>query len=267
MTSIIDQALVPVPAATADGSSGRRRGRVFAGGIACAALALVPLAFLAHRIPFFAIDLTITRQVQSLQAVWIDLLLRPLNMVGFPPLVGIIYGSIILAILAAGARWEAVAATFATLGAAGLNHLMKALVDRPRPPMDLVHVAHHLPGSGFPAGHVLNFTAFVGFLCYLTWVRPAPSWRRTVLIVFLLTMIALMGIARIYAGEHWPSDVLGGYFLGIVWLAATVEFYRWGRRRSRNRHPSRHQASCIDTGSTRTVATAGRPRVTDRSWR
>jgi undecaprenyl-diphosphatase len=101
--------------------------------------------------------------------------------------------------------------------------------------MLLVHVAHHLPGSSFPAGHVLNFTVFAGFLCYLTCVQLAPSWLRTALIAFLVAMIALMGIARIYAGEHWPSDVLGGYLLGILWLATTVEFYRWGRRKSRNR--------------------------------
>ena len=112
---------------------------------------------------------------------------------------------------------------------------MKELVARPRPPMLLVHVAHHLPGSSFPAGHVLNLTVFAGFLCYLTCVHLAPSWLRTALIALLVAMIALMGIARIYAGEHWPSDVLGGYLLGILWLATTVEFYRWGRQESRRR--------------------------------
>jgi undecaprenyl-diphosphatase len=215
--------------------SGRRHRWVFAGGVACAGLALVALAVLAHRFPYFSIDVSITRHVQSLQAPWIGPLLRPLNVLGFPPLVAIIYGSITLLIFAAGARWEAVAAGFATLGAAGLNYLVKALVDRPRPPMDLVHVAHHLSDSGFPAGHVLNFTAFVGFLCYLTCVRLAPSWPRTALIAFLVAMIPLMGIARIHAGEHWPSDVLGAYLLGFAWLATTVEFYEWGRRRSRKK--------------------------------
>jgi undecaprenyl-diphosphatase len=194
----------------------------------------VALAVLANRIAHFSIDLTITRQVQALPAAWIDPLLRPLNLLGFPPLVGIVYGTIVLLIFAAGARWEAVAAGFATLGAAGLNFLVKTLVDRPRPSMDLVHVAHQLPPSSFPAGHVLNITAFGGFLCYLACVRLAPSWPRTALITLLVTMIALMGMARIYAGEHWPSDVLGGYLLGLVWLATTVELYRWGRRQGRN---------------------------------
>ena len=217
----------------ADRYSDRRHRRVFAGVGACSGLALVSLAVLAHRVPFFAIDLTITRSVQSWQAPWIELLLRPLNVLGFPPLVGFVYGTIVLVLFAAGARWEAVASGFATLGAAGLNFLVKALVDRPRPPMDLVHVARDLPGSSFPAGHVLNFTAFVGFLCFLAWVHLIPSWRRAVLTGLLVAAMGLMGVARIYAGEHWPSDVLGGYLLGIAWLAATIEFYQWGRRRRR----------------------------------
>ena len=230
-----DPAVTPVFAEEADEPSGRPRRRIIAWVVACMGLALVALAVVAHRVPYFLIDLTITRHVQSVQAAWIGLLLEPLNALGFPPLVLIIYGTIVVLIFASGARWEAVASGFATLGAAGLNYLVKELVGRPRPPMDLVHVAHQVPGSGFPAGHVLNFTAFVGFLCYLACVRLAPSWPRATLIVLLVTMIALMGIARIYAGEHWPSDVLGGYLTGIVWLAMTVEFYRWGRRRNRAR--------------------------------
>jgi undecaprenyl-diphosphatase len=80
---------------------------------------------------------------------------------------------------------------------------------------------------------VLNFTVFAGLLCYLAWVRLAPSALRTTLVALLLVMIALMGAARIHSGEHWASDVLGGYLIGGLWLAATIEIYRWGRRRGR----------------------------------
>lgn len=214
---------------------------------ACAGLAFVALAVLAHRFPFFAIDLTITRHVQDMRSPWFEFLLRPLNVLGFPPLVGAVYGTIVLLMFAAGARWEAAAAGFATAGAAGLNFVVKALVARPRPPMDLIHVAHHLPGSGFPAGHVLNFTAFAGFLCYLTWVRLSPSWPRTGLIMLLASMIALMGVARIHAGEHWPSDVLGGYLLGGVWLATMVALFRWGERR-RQAEPGAEMHRVSDRG-------------------
>jgi membrane-associated phospholipid phosphatase len=204
--------------------------RACAWAVGVAGIVLVALAVLAHRAPSFPIDLAITQQVQSVRAAWFPLVLLPFNVLGFPPLVAILNGAVIIVVFAAGARWEAVASGFAALGASGLNHLSKALVLRPRPTPDLVHVAHHLPGYGFPAGHVLNFTAFVGFFCYLAWVRLSPSPTRTTLITVLMVMMALMGVARIDAGEHWPSDVVGGYCLGILWLAATVGFYRWGLR-------------------------------------
>ena len=56
-----DHALEPVLAEVADEPSGRLHRRCVRGGVACAGLALVALAVLAHRVPYFSIDLTITR--------------------------------------------------------------------------------------------------------------------------------------------------------------------------------------------------------------
>ena len=221
----------PSPTALADRPRHPHRLAVVA---ACAGLGFVVLAILAHRIAFFPIDLTLTRSVQGVHAPWFDAPLMVLNRLGFPPLVDVVYGSIILGMFATGRRWEAVAAGFAALGGAGLNNLTKMIVARPRPDADLIAVEHHINNGTFPAGHVLNFTAFAGFLCYLIAARRAPSWHRTVLIALLVLLIALMGVARIHSGEHWPTDVLGGYLLGGAWLAVTVEFYRWGRRRIRH---------------------------------
>ena len=197
----------------------------------CAGLGFVALAILAHQVAYFPIDLTVTRSIQSVHAPWFGAPLMVLNRLGFPPLVDIIYGSIIVVIFATGRRWEAVAATFGALGGAGLNYLTKQIVARPRPDPGLITVEHFIHNSTFPAGHVLNFTIFVGFLCYLIAARGAPSWHRTAMLSLLILLIALMGVARIQSGEHWPTDVLGAYLLAVVWLAATIRFYRWKARR------------------------------------
>jgi undecaprenyl-diphosphatase len=193
-------------------------------------VAFVALAAWAHQVPYFPIDVAITRAVQGIDAPWFVSLLGFLSLIGFPPLVDVIIGVIALAIFVSGRRWEAISATFAAVGIAGLNFLVKALVARPRPPTDLVHVAHQIPNSTFPAGHVMTFTAFFGFLAYLLWAHRPPSAPRTTLAVILVVVTLLMGVARIQAGEHWPSDVLGGYLLGSFWLIMTVEFYRRARR-------------------------------------
>ena len=40
-----------------------------------------------------------------------------------------------------------------------------------------------------------------------------------------------MSFARIYSGQHWPSDVLAGCLLGAVWLSVVIRLYVWGERR------------------------------------
>lgn len=196
-----------------------------------AGLAFLALALSARGVPFFPIDLEITLALQSLHSPWLAIPFQGLNAFGFAPIVTITFAAVIVLLLFAGRRWEAVSAAFATVGAAGLTEIVKGMVMRPRPSAELVNVAHQIESSGFPAGHVLNFTPFVGFLGYLAYVRLAPSWRRTSLIVVLLVAIALMGPARIYDGEHWASDVLGSYLLGFVWLTISIAFYEWGVRK------------------------------------
>jgi hypothetical protein len=34
-----------------------------------------------------------------------------------------------------------------------------------------------------------------------------------------------------YVGEHWASDVVGGYLLGSLNLIIVIWFYNWGKRR------------------------------------
>jgi membrane-associated phospholipid phosphatase len=41
----------------------------------------------------------------------------------------------------------------------------------------------------------------------------------------------LMGLSRIYQGQHWFSDVAGAYLLATLWLALVVRVYRWGKTR------------------------------------
>jgi undecaprenyl-diphosphatase len=215
----------------------RKGGHFALGGVtALMALTFLGLAFLAHRVSYFPIDLAITRGVQGMHAGWLDLPLRILNAAGYKPVVGMIDGAIVLLLFVRGARWEAAVASISALAAAATNYLFKWLVGRPRPPSDLVHVEHHLSisNSSFPAGHVLSATMFFGFLCYLTCTRLPPSWRRTALIALLVAIIGLMGLARIKSGEHWPSDVLGGYLIGGPLLVATIAIYQWGRRKKSN---------------------------------
>jgi undecaprenyl-diphosphatase len=50
-------------------------------------------------------------------------------------------------------------------------------------------------------------------------------------------LIALIGMSRIYLGQHWASDVLGAYLLGTLTLVVNIWFYRWGKKRFFVRQP------------------------------
>ena len=50
------------------------------------------------------------------------------------------------------------------------------------------------------------------------------------MVVFGL-LVLLIGVSRIYVGEHWASDVLGAYLLGSLTLVGILQLYRWGKPR------------------------------------
>lgn len=206
------------------------RAVVFQAYVLIAAAAFVALAVTAHFVPYFAIDLTITRALQSYHGSVFDAVMRGMSWLGFVPQVDVLAGLAILALFIAGLRWEAVAALFALAGVA-FGGLVKAVVVRPRPAADLVHVFQQLPTSGFPSGHTLMAAAFYGFLAFLVYTLLKPSWGRTLLLAVFGMLILLMGPSRIYLGQHWFSDVAGAYMLGSLWLALTIRVYRWGKPR------------------------------------
>jgi undecaprenyl-diphosphatase len=208
----------------------RFRAAAFQAYVLVASVVFVALAIAAHYIPYFGIDLSITRAVQSYHGALFDALMRGLSWLGFVPQVNVLGALAILILFIAGLRWEAVAAMFA-MCAVALGALVKIIVIRPRPSADLVHVFQQLPTSGFPSGHTLMAAAFYGFLAFLGYTLLKPSWGRTVFLVAFALLIGLMGPSRIYLGQHWFSDVAGAYVLGSLWLALTIRVYRWGKPR------------------------------------
>ena len=214
----------------------RYRAAAFQLYVLIASAVFVTMAVIAHTVAYFPIDLTITRAVQSYHGALFDRLMFGLSWLGFMPQVNILVALTILILFFAGLRWEAVAALFAACGT-GIGALVKIIVYRPRPSADLVHVFAQLPSSGFPSGHVLAFTAFGGFLIFLCYTLLKHSLGRTLLLVVLGSVVSLMGLSRIYQGQHWFSDVMGAYLLGSLWLALTIRLYRWGKPRFFSRQP------------------------------
>ena len=107
-----------------------------------------------------------------------------------------------------------------------LTWLIKVIINRPRPDKVLADDS----GLSFPSGHVSYIVVLFGFLLY---VLPRLIKRRmiiTVLQVVMIMMILLMMTSRIYLGEHWPSDVLGGAMLAGLILIPLIMIYKKYRK-------------------------------------
>jgi membrane-associated phospholipid phosphatase len=83
--------------------------------------------------------------------------------------------------------------------------VFKVLIGRPRP---------EAVSLGFPSGHSTAAAAFFGMLTYLAGTLPSLPCR--LVRAGSLIMIVLVGVARVMLRAHWPSDVLGGFTLGLA---------------------------------------------------
>lgn len=112
-----------------------------------------------------------------------------------------------------------------------LVFFLKELVERPRPSPFLVDVSEQANGFSFPSGHVLGAVVLWGFLYFASAQCIASARARRWVQCSSLAIIVLMGFQRVYAGAHWPSDVLGAYLWGGVILFALVQAYKFCQRR------------------------------------
>lgn len=74
-------------------------------------------------------------------------------------------------------------------------------------------------GFGMPSGHAASALLFWGLL--LRWYWPSGVWRGAVL---ALLLAALTGLARVWLGVHFLSDVAAGLLLGGLMLAIHPSF-------------------------------------------
>ena len=117
--------------------------------------------------------------------------------------------------------------------AGGLNFLINTIVARPRPGSFGEHIIIFMkrPEHSFPSGHTEHDVAYYGFLLYLSFTPPVRQWRyRWVLIPFQIIAafdILTIGYSRVLEGEHWLTDVLGGYLSGSLWLLMCIVIYRF----------------------------------------
>jgi membrane-associated phospholipid phosphatase len=204
------------------------RGRYLLVAYVIVLVAVIALTVAAHNFALLPGDLPFTRELQESTSpivFWLFYLISSL---------GSAVQSVVIEVLALLILWLLrlrleMLFLMLTLLADLLGAILKIVVGRHRPPPDLVHVVQQIQQPSFPSGHTLHYTVFYGFLIFVIVTNFKSSWPRNTLVAIFALLILLVGPSRVYLGEHWPTDVLGGYLIGGLCLAPLIIGYLWAK--------------------------------------
>jgi undecaprenyl-diphosphatase len=93
------------------------------------------------------------------------------------------------------------------------------------------------PGNSFPSGHALDSTVFCGVML-LVCLPIIPRRLRRLAMALVIALVVTIGVSRVALGVHYPSDVAGGWLLGVAWLGITA--HAFGHWRAETGQPERH---------------------------
>lgn len=97
-------------------------------------------------------------------------------------------------------------------GAAIANAVLKLLFHRDRPSL-WPHLVHESSFS-FPSGHAMASAALAMVIILIFWRTPY-RWR---VVAGAVIYTIVIGFSRLYLGVHYPSDILAGWSVSIVWV-------------------------------------------------
>jgi undecaprenyl-diphosphatase len=102
------------------------------------------------------------------------------------------------------------------------------LVDRPRP--DVPRLDSSPVGSSFPSGHMAAAVVYSAIVVVVFW-HTRNRWIRSTAVVFGVLLPVFVGLARMYRGMHYLTDVTMGALLGGASVVATALVLRTASRR------------------------------------
>ena len=104
-----------------------------------------------------------------------------------------------------------------TLAGRALTEAQKYWVARARPSIEPHLVV--VKTSSFPSGHAASSMIFYLSLALL--LAGHSRWRFQAAVAAIILSL-LIGLSRVMLGVHWPSDVIGGWTFGLLWVLLTL---------------------------------------------
>ena len=79
----------------------------------------------------------------------------------------------------------------------------------------------------------MSSCCFYGVLAAILAAGAVSRWRKNLIWTVAVTVTLAVGFSRVYLGVHYPTDVLGGYAVAVVWVAMVRAAYEMWLAKSR----------------------------------
>lgn len=102
------------------------------------------------------------------------------------------------------------------------NLLLKSVIKRQRPPFEL-QIASHSATYSYVSSHTIMMLCLWGMIIFYVNKYCKNKIIKNSVTVFALLWILFSGFSRIWLGVHNPTDVIGAYILGGIFLITYIK--------------------------------------------
>jgi membrane-associated phospholipid phosphatase len=177
----------------------------------------------------FGFDTTILLWLHQRTNPSIDSVMLKITTLGDPSTVVILITISLSLLLWQKRVWAAQILVLNCLGGLILNQGLKLVFAKPRPQLWTPLIVEH--SYSFPSGHALGSSVVYGFLAVLL-ADHYPRYRAGIYSIAVL-IVGLIGLSRLVLGVHYPTDIMAGYAVGLLWLITCVGIWQMGCTRNR----------------------------------
>ena len=146
---------------------------------------------------------------------WLKIIAEDITALGSATVLGLAVIAVVGFLVLHGMYKNAAFVLVASVGGWFLNDLLKSMFARPRP--SIVPHLREVWSLSFPSGHALTSAVVyltLGVLMMRVAERRLVKWY---CISIAMAATALVGTSRVFLGVHYPTDVLGGWLIGLCW--------------------------------------------------
>ncbi len=117
-------------------------------------------------------------------------------------------------------KWTlAIDVTLIGLTTAVILGIFKSIFRRTRPLDPLIQ---NVTGFSYPSGHSFSSYTFFGLIIFLIWKTKIHSGWKIASAIFFFIIATAIAFSRVYLRVHFPSDVIAGFCLSVIWLMTSL---------------------------------------------